>query len=199
MWILVYFWWACRSGRPSILHVVCPVCPACSVSSAAVAWAILRGWTDGYKFRGRWTTNPHRASDVSNEYFCFTVCVCSQVTTDYITGCEQGTLSYSQFMRCFGWYYIAFDYMWVNENGEFVNWYWWENLNTWRKTCPSATSSTTNLTWTGLGLNSFLCSKTLMNSCWRHGMAVIVLMHLISLITINGDHKDGVMSIVTLL
>ena len=30
-------------------------------------------------------------------------------------------------------------------------------------------------------------------------MAVVVLMHVISLITINGDHWDGVMSIVTLL
>jgi len=30
-------------------------------------------------------------------------------------------------------------------------------------------------------------------------MAVVVLMHLISLITINGDHWDGVMNIVTLL
>jgi len=37
---------------------------ACSVSSAAVAWTMLRGWNDGYKFRGRWTTNPHGASDV---------------------------------------------------------------------------------------------------------------------------------------
>lgn len=71
--------------------------------------------------------------------------------------------------------------------------------NTWRKTCPSATSSTTNLTWTGLGLNSFLCGKTLTNSCWRHGMAVVVLMHLISLITINWDHWDGVLSRVALL
>jgi len=71
--------------------------------------------------------------------------------------------------------------------------------NTWRKTCPRASSSTTNLTWIGLGLNPFICGKTLMNSCWRLGMAVVVLMHLISPITINGDHWVGVMNIVTLL
>jgi len=35
-----------------------------------------------------------------------------------------------------------------------------ENRRAWRQTCPSATISTTNPTWTGLGLNLSLCSDT---------------------------------------
>jgi hypothetical protein len=34
-----------------------------------------------------------------------------------------------------------------------------ENRSTWRKTCLSATLSTTNRTWTGLGLNPGLRSE----------------------------------------
>jgi hypothetical protein len=34
-----------------------------------------------------------------------------------------------------------------------VEWYWRENRSTWRKTCISATLSTTNPTWAGLESN----------------------------------------------
>jgi len=36
---------------------------------------------------------------------------------------------------------------------------WWNDSGrgtAWRETCPSATVSTTNLMWTGLGLNAHL-------------------------------------------
>lgn len=35
-----------------------------------------------------------------------------------------------------------------------------ENRSAWRQTCPSATTTTTNPTWTGLELNLSLCSDT---------------------------------------
>jgi hypothetical protein len=47
-----------------------------------------------------------------------------------------------------------------------------------RKTCPSATLSTINLTWTDLGLNSGLCSDRLATNHLSHGMAIFMLPHL---------------------
>jgi len=36
----------------------------------------------------------------------------------------------------------------------------WENRTTGRETCPTATLSATNLTWTGVGSNVGLCGET---------------------------------------
>jgi hypothetical protein len=141
----MYFWWACRSGWAATTHI--SITSACSVSSAAVAWTILRDWIGSYKFRGRWTTNPHGASDVSNEYFCFALHVFSQVMTNCITCCERVTLSNSQFMWWFGWYYIELYCVWLNENGVFVDWYWWETLSNWRKPCASPLQVSLGLGW----------------------------------------------------
>jgi hypothetical protein len=42
----------------------------------------------------------------------------------------------------------------------------------WRKTCLNVTLSTTNLTWTGLGLNLGLCDKRLESNQQSDGMDV---------------------------
>jgi hypothetical protein len=46
-----------------------------------------------------------------------------------------------------------------------------ENQVTWRKTCPSATLSTTNPTWTEPGSNPGLCDERLVTNSLRHGTA----------------------------
>jgi hypothetical protein len=49
-----------------------------------------------------------------------------------------------------------------------VEWYWRENRRTRRKTCPSATLSTTNPTWTDLGVNPGLCGERPATNCLSH-------------------------------
>jgi hypothetical protein len=39
-----------------------------------------------------------------------------------------------------------------------------------KKSCPCATLSTINPTWTGLGLNLGLCGERLTTNCLHHGM-----------------------------
>jgi hypothetical protein len=46
-----------------------------------------------------------------------------------------------------------------------------ENRNTWGKTCPSATLSTTNPTWTDLGSNSALRGERPATNRLSHGTA----------------------------
>ena len=46
------------------------------------------------------------------------------------------------------------------------------NPYTWRKTCPSATLSITNLIWTGLVSNLCHSSERLAVNCLIHGMAL---------------------------
>jgi hypothetical protein len=50
-----------------------------------------------------------------------------------------------------------------------------ENQHTWRKTCLSATLSTTNPTWTGLASNSSFCSERPVTNCPRHDMPCTVI------------------------
>jgi hypothetical protein len=45
-----------------------------------------------------------------------------------------------------------------------------ENRTIRRETCPSATLSTTNPTWTDLGVNQSLCSEKLAANCLSYGM-----------------------------
>jgi hypothetical protein len=45
------------------------------------------------------------------------------------------------------------------------------NWRTLRKTCPRATLSTTNLTWTDPGANTCLCGERLVTNHISHGMA----------------------------
>jgi hypothetical protein len=45
-----------------------------------------------------------------------------------------------------------------------------ENRRTGRKTCPTATLSATNLTWTGVGSNVGLCDETPETYRLSHGM-----------------------------
>jgi hypothetical protein len=52
-----------------------------------------------------------------------------------------------------------------------MEWYWWENWRTWRKTCPSATLPTTHPTWTDLGTNPDLHDEMLATNCLSHGTA----------------------------
>jgi hypothetical protein len=47
-----------------------------------------------------------------------------------------------------------------------------EQRSTWRKTCPSATTSTNNLTWSTLGLNPSSVAEKPGTNCLRCGMAV---------------------------
>jgi hypothetical protein len=46
-----------------------------------------------------------------------------------------------------------------------------ENRSTWGKACPSATLSTTNPTWTDLGLNPGLRGERLATNRLSHGTA----------------------------
>jgi hypothetical protein len=48
-----------------------------------------------------------------------------------------------------------------------------KNLRTQRKTCPSATLSTTHLTWTDEGTNLGLCSERLANMNVSHELFLI--------------------------
>jgi hypothetical protein len=48
-----------------------------------------------------------------------------------------------------------------------------ENQRTWRKTCPSPTLSTTNLTWIDMGTNVGLCSERPGANRLNHGMALV--------------------------
>lgn len=53
----------------------------------------------------------------------------------------------------------------------------WMCMEGWRndtKTCTIPNSSTTNPTWTGLRINSGLCSKRPATNCVNHGMALSV-------------------------
>jgi hypothetical protein len=45
-----------------------------------------------------------------------------------------------------------------------------ENFSNQRKSCPTATLSTTNLAWTGLELNLALCTDSQGTNCHNHGM-----------------------------
>jgi hypothetical protein len=47
-----------------------------------------------------------------------------------------------------------------------------ENRNTRRKSCPSATFSTTNLTWTDTGSNPGLCGEGPATNRLSHGTAL---------------------------
>ena len=50
-----------------------------------------------------------------------------------------------------------------------VELYWEEKtLSTWRKTCPSATLSTTNFTWIGFSSDLWSCSNRLVTNHLRH-------------------------------
>ena len=66
------------------------------------------------------------------------------------------------------WDHMALVMAWMNE------WAWItdgiltrENWSTWRKTCPVATSSTTNCFWRRLGLNMGVCDEMLLSNCVR--------------------------------
>jgi hypothetical protein len=48
-----------------------------------------------------------------------------------------------------------------------------ENRSTGRKTCPNATSSTTNLTWTDLALNAYLHVARPVNTLMSHVTACV--------------------------
>jgi hypothetical protein len=50
-----------------------------------------------------------------------------------------------------------------------------ENQRTLRRTCPSATLSTTNPTWTDLGINLGLHDERLATNHLSHGMVYIAL------------------------
>jgi len=61
-----------------------------------------------------------------------------------------------------------------------MNEYWWNDTDrgkqkygTQRKTCPIATLSTINLTWTDLGLNLGLSGDRTVSNCLNHGTAYI--------------------------
>jgi hypothetical protein len=54
-----------------------------------------------------------------------------------------------------------------------VEWYRWEDWRTQRKTCPSATLSTTNPTWTEPGANSGLRSDRLATNHLNQGTAIL--------------------------
>jgi hypothetical protein len=61
-----------------------------------------------------------------------------------------------------------------------MNEYWWsdtyrgeQKYSTQRKTCPSATLSTINLTWTDLGLNLGISGDRIVSNCLSHGTAYI--------------------------
>jgi hypothetical protein len=47
-----------------------------------------------------------------------------------------------------------------------------ENQSTWGKTCPSATLSTTNPTWTEPGSNPGLPGESLVTNCLSHDTAM---------------------------
>jgi hypothetical protein len=51
-----------------------------------------------------------------------------------------------------------------------------ENLRTWRKTCPSATSSTTNAIWTDPGMNPVLWDERTATNYMSHGTAIFMLL-----------------------
>jgi hypothetical protein len=55
----------------------------------------------------------------------------------------------------------------------------WENRRTQRKTCPSATLSTTNLTWIDPGANSGLSGERLATNRLSHGMAKLFITHIL--------------------
>jgi hypothetical protein len=57
----------------------------------------------------------------------------------------------------------------IYEYGAMLEWYWHgENQRTFRKTCPCATLSTTNPTWTDLGANPCLSSERLVTNHLSH-------------------------------
>jgi hypothetical protein len=56
-----------------------------------------------------------------------------------------------------------------------------DNRSTRMKTCPNATSSTTNRTWTGLGLNLALCGERKAVNLLRHVTAVYLTLNYVGL------------------
>jgi hypothetical protein len=52
-----------------------------------------------------------------------------------------------------------------------VEWYWQGKAKNSEKICPSATLSTTNLTWTDLGMNPSICNEKLVAKCLSDGVA----------------------------
>lgn len=50
---------------------------------------------------------------------------------------------------------------WMNEHAELLEWYWQGKAKFLEKNLSSATLSTTNIAWTGLGLNLHLCNERL--------------------------------------
>jgi hypothetical protein len=69
-----------------------------------------------------------------------------------------------------------------------------ENQSTWGKTCPSATLSTTNPTWTDPGSNPGLRGGRPAANRLSHGTAVsarlLILFGLTRLIAFDEDHKS---------
>lgn len=63
---------------------------------------------------------------------------------------------------------------WMNEYGVLIEWHWQgKNWSTQRKTCACAILSTTNPTWTGLGLNQGLCGDRMATNYLSHGSASV--------------------------
>jgi hypothetical protein len=62
-----------------------------------------------------------------------------------------------------------------------------ENRSTWRKTCPSATLSTTNYTWIDLGVNPGLCVERLATNCLSHSMAMCTILTKTSYLALFSD------------
>ena len=53
--------------------------------------------------------------------------------------------------------------------------HWWNDPDIWRKTCPSATLSTKNPIYTGLGLNPDLPVSRVVTICLSHGKGSVYL------------------------
>jgi hypothetical protein len=54
-----------------------------------------------------------------------------------------------------------------------LEWYWQENQRICTETCPSATLSITNPTWTDPNVNPGLCSEVPVTNCLSHGTAYL--------------------------
>lgn len=63
---------------------------------------------------------------------------------------------------------------WISDYGLLVEWCWQRKTSAWRKTLPSATLSTTNLTWTLLASNSDVRSERPATNCLSNGREAAV-------------------------
>jgi hypothetical protein len=117
-----------------------------------------------------WTANLGSNGKHANHYTTKAIAVNVRMIVNY--GAEITQYSVVQ-VSGVGWCLI---FQVIYEYGE----QWWNDTDrgkwrTRRRTCPSATFSTLNPTWTDPGMNSGLCGERPATNCLSHGMALFVI------------------------